>query len=132
MAQDDGMDVSPSWQELKDERDAMERRARAFEAGAKKLQDERDALAAHVEALHSHIKNAEELHPATWAVRGMKLMQETPTASLVRLKAQWQADALELAGEALPESDCHCSQWLYDMARDRLDAEKRRQAKEAT
>ncbi len=44
MSRDDGMDVSPSWQELKGERDAMERRARAYETGATKLQRERDQL----------------------------------------------------------------------------------------
>ena len=58
---------------------------------------ERDALAAHVGVVHQHFENREELNPATWAVRGMKLMQEAPTTSLTRQKLLWQAEAVETA-----------------------------------
>ncbi len=44
MAQDDGMDVSPSWQELKDERDALASELRSHKAALNGLQTERDAL----------------------------------------------------------------------------------------
>lgn len=41
-------------------------------------------LIAHIESLHAHIKNAEDLHPATWAIRGIKLLSSSPVNSLAR------------------------------------------------
>lgn len=59
MTSDNGMDSSPSWQELKDERDVMEKRARAYEAGSAKLQSERDALRRTVARQDGRIRELE-------------------------------------------------------------------------
>lgn len=41
-------------------------------------------LIAHVESLSAHLQNAEDFHPASWAVRCMKLLAAAPKISLAR------------------------------------------------
>jgi hypothetical protein len=41
-------------------------------------------LIAYVASLNARLNNAEDLHPATWAVRGMKLLAASPETSLAR------------------------------------------------
>ena len=156
MTADNGMDVSPSWQELKDERDNLiHRLAKAEEekqdnsalahwAGWKtralKAEAERDALsrdldaeryhrqaverseqamAAYMERLHTawrqyedseycsenEIKAEEQLYA---------LMEEDPATSLARLKAEWQADALEALAGAIYSAPLkgECERWM--------------------
>lgn len=80
MSNDNGMDVMPSWQELK---------------------AERDALAAHVERFESTITEVGEdcaqfgnIQDGTWNKIDAAL-ESSPATSLARLKAEWQAEALD-------------------------------------
>lgn len=92
--------------ELEAERDAMERRARAYEKGSAKLQEERDALAREWDALAAHVERqnsvifdtltADEgnLEDAPFDL-ARDVYNESPTTSLARLIAKKQAEALE-------------------------------------
>ncbi len=111
MSQDQGMDVSPSWQELK---------------------DERDALSAHVERLREALIENKKL---VYIKEGMKIEQarihaETavprmdPTTSLARLKAEWQAEVLyQLLYEA---RDAREADTVRAFARNRVRALRRK------
>lgn len=85
----------------------------AFELGAMRRQ--RDALAAHVEQLQRVIRNVStSASQATWTILHDAL-KETPQTSLARIKAQWQAEAIEKAAQ-----DLHYVQGLSRPARDWL------------
>ncbi len=81
MTADNGMDVSPSWQELKQERDA--------------LASFRYRVAHYVFRYQGGHFDAESLAEAMMVLDSTK-----PANSLARLKAEWQAEALEDARDA--------------------------------
>ena len=99
MGQDAGMDASPSWQELKDERDAARR--------------ERDIHAANLSAIRIalgvlHAAGRED--DAEIAAANLERVIEGAGDAryMTRLKAQWQAEALEdLADDMTLHANAH-------------------------
>ena len=64
----------------------------------RRLKAERDALAAHVERLRDDLQEYHDQYGDDPIARKYDMgavLQETPSTSLARLKAQWQAEALE-------------------------------------
>ena len=117
MGQDAGMDASPSWQELMDERDAARR--------------DRDIHAANLSAIRIalgvlHAAGRED--DAEIAAANLERVIEGAGDAryMTRLKAQWQAEALEGARNqlAMAEKVESCLAHL-----DRLAGKCRRQAK---
>lgn len=90
----DGMGIT----EMQEDRERLLRRALRAEASAKKIQAERDALAAHVERLRGlwvEFNDWDHGDLDGVARRIYEAMDEAPTTSLARLKALWQAEAIE-------------------------------------
>jgi len=143
MTTDNGMDVSPSWQELKAERDeAFAKGKRVFE-DLRRVESERNALAAHVEKLNSKLADIKDslygqnLYIAGWHLNGDTEPMDAwfeendwepepgDCTSLARRKAEWQAEALDQLLPAICD--------VADRAEVRnLRDELRRQAEEAT
>lgn len=68
---------------------------RVYENANTALKDERDALAAYVEDVRAAC-----ISGGQWAERVIaigRVLNQSPTTSLARLKAEWQAEALEKA-----------------------------------
>jgi len=90
MGQDSGMDASPSWKELKDERDQARR--------------ERDIHAANLSAIRIalgvlHAAGREDDAEVAAANLARVIEGAGDARYMKRLKAQWQAEALEEAAE---------------------------------
>lgn len=94
MTQDNGMDVSPSWQELKDERDALREHVERM-AGP----------LSHIVELWGRFERGEELpgddDAKRWVEESRAALDASSTTSLARLKAQRQAELLEEYREEL-------------------------------
>ncbi len=116
MTQDSGMDATPSWQQLHDEVERLRPLVDLYAASLKKVEaerdeaqkiahavmDERDALAAHVECARSLVVawRFEEMTIEDFAVNMARWEGGSHITSIARLKAKWQAEALEsLAAE---------------------------------
>ena len=122
MSEDNGMDVSPSWEQLKSERDHYKALAESRWDGAIEANQRADALAAHVEVLSSIINGSD----LTDRPHVMSALNSIPGTSLAPLKAQWQAEALEEQAEAYAQQQTlRVSMELQDAA-----DEKRRQAED--
>lgn len=124
-----------SIERLEVERDAYFTQMEDFSVQARRLQEECDALAAHVERLHEIIEPFLFLAEDEDIAEARSVMADSPTTSLARLKAQWQAEALEaVAGRIRSDARNAMHGHALHQAASVLDeeaAELRRQAEEA-
>ncbi len=121
MTQDNGMDHSPSWQQLHDEVERLRPLVDLYAASLKQAEDERDALAATME----EVRAARELRSGDTLGNICAVLEESPTTPLAR------RDAEVIGSLSFPTmlrkmwSGGEVQQWLKEQA-----AEKRRQAEE--
>lgn len=132
MTQDNGMDCQPSWQELKAAHDKALVAAKYWQSRAEKAEKwnqdmvakaaedsdlagyrklckmaskaeaERDSLKAHVERINAEYEVGA---PLGRLERIGAALNESPATSLARLKAEWQAEALEKAANYLQHGE---------------------------
>ncbi|TFH85221.1 hypothetical protein EQG41_18065 [Billgrantia azerbaijanica] len=106
MGMDNGMDASPSWQEMEAERDAAVEQVAYWRERAVSAERESAALAAYSEEL---IKFVDEVPYMTGRHRDaerMRLLSNSPTTSLARRDAAMKIEAfVELANDLALNAD---------------------------
>lgn len=117
MTKDNGMDVSPSWQELKAELDDAQRQAGYWKTLAERMARDKQALKAHLddwrwayEQFGADYPNAEMLELVN---------DQGPTTSLAHRDARVAAEALEDASveaDRIKIGDAETVLWLKERA----------------
>lgn len=124
---------------LREERDAYQDMAQCMSSDLTSMGEERDALAAHVERLEKVLFDTyaaiEDGDPSAIPYDAARAAHnDTPTTSLARLKAEWQAEGIEEVAMDVQADYGHHTQYSVSLLAAGIEGyahAKRRQAEEA-